>query len=99
MHVNIDNLPIVDEQLFSSFAPIAAKLIDNYNNQELANTVWAYAVADVDSPALFNDNFANKCLEKGDGFTVEALSQLHQWHLWQTKEKSRTGLPEALQDG
>ncbi|KAL7458879.1 hypothetical protein ACHAWC_010596 [Mediolabrus comicus] len=91
---------IVDEQLFlfSSFAPIAAKLIDNYNNQNLANIAWAYAVADIDSPVLFNDRFINKCVEKRDGFSIEELSQLHQWHLWQTKEKSRTGLSEALQD-
>jgi hypothetical protein len=89
---------IVDKQLFSSFGPTAVKLIDNYNYQELANVAWAYAVADVDAPTLFNDRFINKCLGKKDGFSLEDLSQLHQWHLWQTKEKSRTGSPEALQD-
>ncbi|KAL7455388.1 hypothetical protein ACHAWC_006936 [Mediolabrus comicus] len=89
---------IVDKQLFSSVEPIAAKLIDNYNNQELANVAWAYAVADVDVPTLFSDRFINECLEKKDGFSIENLCQLHQWHLWQTKERSRTGLPEALQD-
>ena len=89
---------IVDKQLFSSFVPIAAKLIDSYNNQDLSHVAWAYAVADVDEPTLFNDRFFNMCLEERDGFTIEALSQLHQWHLWQTKEKSRTGLPEELQD-
>jgi hypothetical protein len=91
---------IFDKQLFSSFCPTAAKLIDNYNNQNLANVAWAYAVADADDDAqvLFNDHFINKCLEKKDGFSIENLGQLHQWHLWQTKEKSGTGLPEALQD-
>jgi hypothetical protein len=89
---------IFDKQLFSSFVPTAAKLIDKYNNQDLANIAWAYAVADVDAPTLFNDQFINECLEKNDGFSLEDLSQLHQWHLWQTKEKSRTGLPKALQD-
>jgi hypothetical protein len=91
-------LGILDKQLFSSFAPTAAKLMDNYNNQNLANVAWAYAVADVDAPTLFNDRFINKCLEKKDGFGAEELFQLHQWHLWQTKEMSRNGLPEALQD-
>ena len=89
---------MIANELFSSFAPIAAKLIDSYNNQELANTAWAYAVADIDAPTLFNDRFINKCLEKGDGFSIADLSQLHQWHLWQTIEKSNVGLPEALQD-
>jgi hypothetical protein len=89
---------IVDKQLFSSFVPIAVKLIDSYNNQGLINIAWAYAVADVDAPTLFNGHFINKCLEKKDGFGAEALFQLHQWHLWQTKEKSCTGLPEALED-
>ncbi|KAL7453237.1 hypothetical protein ACHAWC_006903 [Mediolabrus comicus] len=89
---------IYDKQLFSSFVPTAAKLIESYNNQELANIAWAYAVADVDAPTLFNDRFINKCLEKEDGFSIENVCQLHQWHLWQTKEKSRNGLSEELQD-
>jgi hypothetical protein len=92
-------LGIIDKQLFSSFGPIATKLIDNYSNQDLANIAWAYAVADVDVPTLFNGHFINKCLEKKDGFSIENLSQLHQWHLWQTTEKFRTAaLPEELQD-
>ncbi|KAL7452536.1 hypothetical protein ACHAWC_004264 [Mediolabrus comicus] len=89
---------IVDKQLFSSVEPTAAKLIDNYNNQNLGNIAWAFAVADVDAPTLFNDRFINKCLKMRDRFSLEELRQLHQWHLWQTKEKSRTGLPEELQD-
>ena len=91
------SMGIFNKQLFSSFVPIAAKLIDNYNNQGLANVAWAYAVADVDAPTLFNDHFADRCLDNL-GFSIETLSQLHQWHLWQTKEKPRTGLPEVLQD-
>ncbi|KAK1733464.1 hypothetical protein QTG54_015879 [Skeletonema marinoi] len=45
---------ITDTQLFLSFVPTAAKLIDSYNNQALANIAWAYTVADVDAPTLFN---------------------------------------------
>jgi hypothetical protein len=89
---------IIDKQLFSSFLPIAAQLIDSYSNQGLANIAWAYVVADIDVPTLFNDRFIDNCLEEKDGLSLLDLSQLHQWHLWQTKEKSRTGLPEALQD-
>jgi hypothetical protein len=89
---------ITDKQLFSSFALTAAKLIDSYNNQDLANIAWAYAVADVDAPTLFNDDFIDKCVEKEGGFENQGLFQLHQWHLWQTKEKSRAGLPKELQD-
>mmetsp|Transcript_1826 Transcript_1826/g.3979 ORF Transcript_1826/g.3979 Transcript_1826/m.3979 type:complete len:785 (+) Transcript_1826:138-2492(+) len=89
---------IVDKQLFSSFVPTAAKLMESYNNQALANIAWAYAVANVDAPTLFNDIFINECVEKKDGFENAALFQLHQWHLWQTKENSNTGLPIELLD-
>jgi hypothetical protein len=91
------SMGIFNKQLFSSFIPTAAKLIDSYNNQGLANVAWAYAVANVDAPTLFHDRFTDRCLDNL-GFSIENLSQLHQWHLWQTKEKSRTGLHEALQD-
>jgi hypothetical protein len=89
---------IFHKQLFSSFAPTAAKLIDDYNNQELAKIAWAFAVANIDAPTLFHDRFIDRCLDNL-GFSIENLSQLHQWHLWQTKEKSRTGLPDVLRDG
>jgi len=88
---------IVNKQLFSSFVPTAANLIDSYNNQGLANLAWAYAVADVDAPTLFNDHFINKCTKEKDGFADLELRQLHQWHLWRTKEKSNAGLQEELQ--
>jgi hypothetical protein len=88
---------IIDKQLFLSFVPTAAKLIVSYNNQDFANIAWAYAVADVDALILFNDHFINKCVEKNGGFEIKELTQLHQWHLWQTKEKSHAGLPLELQ--
>ena len=89
---------ITDKQLFLSFMPTAAKLIDSYTNQGLANIAWAYAVADVDAPTLFNAHFNNKCVEKEDGFEIENFRQLHQWHLWQTKEKSNSRLPVDFQE-
>ena len=88
---------IGDKKLFSSFVLTATKLLGSYENQGHANIAWAYAVANVDAPALFNDHFINKCIEKEGGFEKKALRQLHQWHLWQTKEKSvNTGLPKEL---
>eukprot|EP00984_Skeletonema_dohrnii_P008272 scaffold3034_cov110-Skeletonema_dohrnii-CCMP3373.AAC.5 len=89
---------IVDKQLFSSFVPKAAKLIDSYTDQGLANIGWAYAVADVDAPTLFNAHFISTCVEKESGFEIENYRQLHQWHLWQTKEKFNPGLPTDLQE-
>ncbi|KAK1733169.1 RAP domain-containing protein [Skeletonema marinoi] len=88
----------INKQLFLSFASTAAKLIDSYNNQELANVAWAYAVADVDAPSLFNHHFIMMCVEKEDGFKMEGLFQLHQWHLWQSKEKAHPGLPVDLHE-
>ena len=89
---------IIDKQLFSAFVPTAAKLINSYNNQDLGHIAWAYAVADIEAPILFKKLFIKKCVEKKDGFVHEALSQLYQWHLWQTKEKCNPGLSEGLLD-
>ena len=91
-------MSIIDKELFSSFESTAAKLVDSYNNQDLSHIAWAYAVADHDAPTLFNKRFINKCVEKKDGFVVENFSQLYQWHLWQTQEKSNAGLPQELLD-
>jgi hypothetical protein len=89
---------IIDKQLFVTFVPTAAKLIDSFNNQELANMAWAFTVANVDAPTLFNAHFINKCVEKECEIGIKELSQLYQWHLWQTKEKSNPGLPVELQE-
>jgi hypothetical protein len=44
------------KHLFLLFAPQAAKVIASYNNQELANIAWAFAVVDVDAPTLFHNH-------------------------------------------
>jgi hypothetical protein len=75
---------------------LSIKLIDSCDNEHLANIEWSYAVADVDASTLFNKHFINKCVEMEDGFENEALSQLHQWHLCQTKAESNAGLPLEL---
>ena len=87
---------IVDKQLFSSFESTAAKLMNSYSNQDVGSIAWAYAVANIDAPTLFKQHFMKQYVEKKDGFQLEALFQLYQWHLWQTEEKSNSGLPQAL---
>jgi hypothetical protein len=45
---------------------------------------------------LFNDDFTKALLDRQNDFIGEDWSQLYQWHLWQTGEKSNAGLPEAF---
>ena len=89
---------ITGKQLFSSFESTAAKLMNSYNNQNLTNIAWAYAVANIDAPALFNKYFMKQVVGKKGGFVLLDLAQLHQWHLWQTKENCNPALPHELLD-
>jgi len=73
----------IDQHVFSSFAPFVKTHIGECNPQFLSNIGWAYAVANVAAPSLFNDEFINACLKHEDEFKIKQLSQLHQWHLWQ----------------
>ena len=82
-----------DNHLFSSLVPSVKANLDEYTAQDLANIAWAYSVANVDAPSVFNDEFINACLEKKDEFVLEALLQLHQWQLWQDEIKSDISLP------
>ena len=51
--------------------------------QELANTAWAYAAADVPSDALFKGSrFVELCDAAAESFKTSELCQLHQWLLW-----------------
>jgi hypothetical protein len=70
----------------------------SFNGQDLANIAWAYTVANADAPMLFNDFFTKTVLERCHGFLDDHLTQLYQWHLWQTKELSHAGLPDNLRD-
>ncbi len=92
----------IDAQLFLSFAPIVVALLDTANIHHLSIIAWSYAIADVDVPDLFNFGFVNqvtrKCSKKKDGGFDHYLCRLHQWNLWQTKEKMRPGLPTYLQE-
>jgi len=86
----------VDEHLFSSLVPSVKDNLDKYNAQDLSNIAWAYSVANVDAPSLFNNDFINSCLKKEDDFIPEALTQLHQWQLWQDEIKAGVNLPSSL---
>jgi len=90
----------IEEQIFVSFAPIVAALLDTATIRHISTIAWSYSIANVDVPDLFNVHFVNqvtiKCAKKNVG--VESLSRLHQWNLWQTKEKMRPGLQSSLQD-
>jgi len=93
------SLGTLDVTLFSSLERAVADCLGGCNSQELANIAWAYAVANVDAPHLFHDNssFVNACMQKEDDFSVEDLSQLHQWRLWQMELKSNVALPSSLE--
>ncbi len=77
---------------------MAVANLSKCNTQSLANIGWAHAVANVDAPALFNNDFIDACLEKEAEFTLENKSQLHQWQLWQEELNSSVSLPLSLQE-
>ena len=78
-------------------AIISRKDLRSFSSQSLSNIAWACAVADYDEPALFNEEFVDTIVEKHEEFTPEALRQLHQWHIWQTKENDAFGLPQEME--
>ena len=89
---------MIERELFLSFLPSVMKNLDNYNVMDLVTVAWAYAVAEVDAPNLFNQQFLDACVKKERDLDEEHLRRLHQWHLWQTKERSRAGLPQGLRE-
>lgn len=86
------------ERQFSSLAQFVGRLLGSCNSQELANVAWAYSVANVEAPSVFNDAFVGVCLAKEDEFHIESLSQLHQWQLWQEELGSDIELPPSLKE-
>ena len=76
---------------------IASKL-DECTEQGLANTAWAYSVANVPSQDLFNQGFIGACASRQSAFSLKELAQLHQWQLWQQELKSGIKLPLPLQE-
>ena len=72
--------------LSDAIAKEAAGRMDEFKPQALANTAWAFAKAGHAAPTLFNQHFARRCDALADEFSVEALTQLHQWYLWYASE-------------
>jgi len=86
----------VNKHLFSSLVSTVQQNLDKYTAQGLSNVAWAYSVANVNASSVFNEEFINACLEKEYEFIPEALTQLHQWQLWQDEIKSGVSLPPSL---
>ena len=82
---------IANERLFTLYTFNAAQLHYSFISQDLANMAWVFSAADVDAPTILNDHFINACVNMADEFEIEYFSQLYQWHLWRTNEKSSTG--------
>jgi hypothetical protein len=62
----------------------------------VANIAWAYAVANINDPLLFNKDFAAALQTKANDFVTEDYFQLHQWQLWQDELKFGINLPPGL---
>lgn len=72
--------------------------LKSFSARGLASLAWSYAVSNVDVPLVFNHQFIGALLEKQHDFDENNLRQLYQWHLWQTGEESKLGLPKGLQE-
>eukprot|EP00956_Cyclotella_meneghiniana_P040621 scaffold200815_cov53-Cyclotella_meneghiniana.AAC.4 len=70
----------------------------SFSTQGIANIAWAYAIFNYDSSFMFDSSFRDELRDRQRDFTKEELRQLHQWHLWQTKELANGGLPKSMQD-
>ena len=77
---------------------VAMNDFKSFSPQSLANIAWSYAVSNVDTTPLFSSAFCQELLDRQNDFIDEHLSQLYQWHLWLTKERSNDALPESLRD-
>lgn len=69
-----------------------------FSSQHLANIAWAYAKFNIDAPMLFNDRFMDEFVRRKDEFDSNELEQLYLWHVWQTRKRSNSGLPEPLRE-
>jgi hypothetical protein len=90
---------IIDQHLFTSFAPAVKSVLGQCNSQNVATVAWAYAVANVNDHSIFNTDFVAALQANNvDRFVREDLFQLHQWQLWQDELKSGINLPPALRE-
>jgi hypothetical protein len=72
--------------LFDAIARSAQERINDFSPQDFANTAWAFAVFNIDTNSAVTDadsQFAQTLLSTDPTFfSVEALFQVHQYHLW-----------------
>ena len=54
----------IDHNLFSSLVPTVEANLSKCAEQDLAHIAWACAVANVEAPSVFNDDFINSCITK-----------------------------------
>ena len=85
------------------FKTISAELLrrglGSFNAQNITNTAWAFAVLDPPSAdALFSTTcFSTRCASLETSFSLEQLTQLHQWSLWRKERRAPwPGLHESL---
>jgi len=76
--------------LFDAIGRESAGRVRQLKPQALANTAWAFAVLDhlPSESSLFDQRFAHHCDALADEFSLGALCQLHQWHLWYANERA-----------
>ena len=85
------------------FKTISAELLrrglGSFNAQNITNTAWAFAVLEPPSAdALFSTTcFSTRCASLETSFSLEQLTQLHQWSLWRKERRAPwPGLHESL---
>ena len=87
-------------ELFEAISVAAARRrLGGFDEHDLAVTAWAFAVLDPPSAdGLFATSFFSmRCAHLEATFSLEDLSQLHQWSLWREERGPHwPGLPESL---
>ena len=80
-------------------AEVVRRGLGDFNAQDLSNTAWAFAVLNPPSAdKLFGmASFTTRCAHLETSFSLEHLSQLHQWSLWREERGALwSGLPQPL---
>jgi hypothetical protein len=78
---NIDNLlwayatvGKIDQHIFTFFTPAIKLSLSQSNCQNVALVAWAYAVANVNAPSLFNADFVAALQAKENGISLSFIS-------------------------
>jgi len=86
--------PLIAGALCAISAEVVRRGLGDFNEQDLSNTAWAFAVFDVPSAdELFGtSSFTSRCAHFEASFSRENLTQLHQWSLWREERDGRRAL-------